>query len=390
MKALVLGLGFQGKAVIHDLETGDMFDSVLAADLDTTAAGAYVAQAGLRKTTVRPLDAKKPDALAAMIRDAGASVVICMLPPQFTYPVAKAALDAALPFVSTSYTDAAADLDAEARAKGVAILPEMGMDPGIDLVLCRKAISELDTVYGLYSYGAGVPEPACRDTNPIRYKLTWTFEGVLNAYMRPARYLEGGQEKSIPAGRIFREANTHLLEVPGVGPMEGYYNGDAVSYIRRFDLGDSVRDMGRFALRWPGHCDFWSKLSDLGFLDDTPLTVAGARITPRDFMVSHLGPRLRFAENERDLVIVMVQARGLKDGKPRTVTLRLLDYRDLDTGLFAMNRTVGYTAAIGARMLLDGTISAKGVLNPARDVPPDALLAALARRGMNVTRDISE
>ena len=29
----------------------------------------------------------------------------------------------------------------------------------------------------------------------------------------------------------------------------------------------------------------------------------------------------------------------------------MIDYRDLDTGLTAMSRTVGYTASIGAQMI---------------------------------------
>ena len=51
----------------------------------------------------------------------------------------------------------------------ITILPEMGMDPGIDLVLARLAVDELDTVYGLYSYGAGLPEPACAEANPLHF-----------------------------------------------------------------------------------------------------------------------------------------------------------------------------------------------------------------------------
>ena len=34
--------------------------------------------------------------------------------------------------------------------------------------------------------------------------------------------------------------------------------------------------------------------------------------------------------------------------------LQVIDYRDLDTGLMAMNRMVGFPAAIAARMIADG------------------------------------
>ncbi len=51
------------------------------------------------------------------------------------------------------------------------------MDPGIDLVLLGEAVRSLDHVEEIISYGAGFPEPEATD-NPLKYKVTWTFEGV--------------------------------------------------------------------------------------------------------------------------------------------------------------------------------------------------------------------
>jgi saccharopine dehydrogenase-like NADP-dependent oxidoreductase len=84
------------------------------------------------------------------------------------------------------------------------------------------------------------------------------------------------------------------------------------------------------------------------------------------------------------MVILRVQARGVKDNRKRTVTYDLIDYRDLEHGFFAMNRTVGYTTSIGAQMILDKTISIPGVLTPARHVPPRRLLDELKKRGMHI------
>ena len=264
------------------------------------------------------------------------------------------------------------------------------MDPGIDLVLGRMAVDELDVVHGMYSYGAGLPEPACATDNPLHYKITWTFDGVLKAYKRPARVLRNAQEVSIPGDEIFREEHGHTVEMAGLGPLEAYPNGDAIHYIGVFNLGPEVRDMGRFALRYPGHRRFWSVMAEMGFLDDAPLPVDGGAISPRQFLVRHLTPKLQFAGDERDMVVLRVNAWGLKDGRQRQVTYNLIDYRDLATGLFAMNRTVGYTASIGARMILTGHITAPGVLSPTRDVPPRDLLRELKARGMKLDHRVEE
>ncbi len=388
MKALVLGMGLQGKAVVHDLERSEIISEVVAADTEAEKAKIHVERAGYRKVRVVPFTAGQPEPLEQLIRETRPQVLICMLPPDFQPSLARASIAAGVPYVSSSYTGTLMDLDAAAKAHGVALLPEMGMDPGIDLILGKLAVEELDAVYGMNSYGAGLPEPACAGDNPIGYKITWTFEGVLKAYMRPARLLKDGLEISIPSGRIFHRQYGHVLEVPGVGVLDAYPNGDAVRYIEVFGLGKELKDMGRYAMRWPGHNPFWDVMAELGFMGDTPVRIGGADIPPRRFLVEHLTPRLQFRDTERDMVIIRVEAWGLKEETPRRVTYELTDYRDLATGLFAMNRTVGFTTSIGAQLILAGKITKAGVLSPVRDVPHRVVLQELEQRGMHIQRRV--
>jgi len=389
LKALLLGLGLQGKAVAHDLERSLFIHEIIAADLEAEKTRDYLSRHDYKKVRVVSLDASQEEEMRRLVRESGAQIAISMLPITFGYRAARAALDAGIPYVSSNYTGQVAELQHEALEKGITILTEMGMDPGDDLLLGRMAISELDEVRGFYSYGGGLPEPSCAD-NPIRYKITWTFDGVLKSYVRPALILRDGKEISISGTDIFKEKYVHSVEVPEIGKMEAYPNGDAVKYMDIFGLGKKVKHMGRFGLRWPGHCQFWRVMVDLAFLEETPENLDGISISPRRFLVRHLEPRLQFQEKERDLVIIQVQAWGLKDGREKTITYRLLDYRDLATGLFAMNRTVGYTASIGAQMILSGKIRKPGVLSPAKDVPVREVLRELEARGMKISRQVEE
>lgn len=389
MKALVMGMGMQGKAVVHDLEQSAIVGEVVVADSQAENARAYVGRKGFRKVQVVGLDAAQPEAVDRLVRETKPQVLICMLPPNFQPALARAAIRAGVHYASSSYTGALTELDGAAREKGVTLLPEMGMDPGIDLILGRLAVDELDVVHGLRSYGAGLPEPACKGDNPIGYKITWTFEGVLKAYMRPARLLRDGKEIAIPAGQIFRPENGHAFEVPGVGAMDAYPNGDALHYIEVFGLGPELREMGRYAMRWPGHNPFWNAMAELGFLDETPRRIGGVDLSPRRFVVEHLAPRLQFEDTERDLVVIRVEAWGLKGGQPRRATYELVDYRDLSTGLFAMNRTVGFTTSIAAQLVLSGQIRKAGLLNPARDLSAAAVAEELKKRGMRIERRVN-
>lgn len=52
-----------------------------------------------------------------------------------------------------------------------------------------------------------------------------------------------------------------------------------------------------------------------------------------------------------------------------------------------MNRTVGYTASIGAQMILRGDIRKRGLLSPLSDVPTDMFFTELRQRGITVQRE---
>ena len=85
-----------------------------------------------------------------------AQAVIALLPHTFRAPIARQAVNSGIHYVDASYPDGAYDaLAPKAAAARVAILPEMGLDPGIDLLLARQAVSELDVVTRLDSYGGG-------------------------------------------------------------------------------------------------------------------------------------------------------------------------------------------------------------------------------------------
>jgi saccharopine dehydrogenase-like NADP-dependent oxidoreductase len=148
--------------------------------------------------------------------------------------------------------------------------------------------------------------------------------------------------------------------------------------------------MERFAMRYPGHADFWYRLIKLGFTDDAPVAVGGCNVSPRQFLVDFLTPKLQFGERERDVAIIRVTARGVKNGAPKRITYELIDYRDLSSGLFAMNRTVGFTTSIGAQMILSGAITDAGVLSPIRHVDPHRLIEELGARGIRISCRESE
>jgi len=95
---------------------------------------------------------------------------------------------------------------------------------------------------------------------------------------------------------------------------------------------------------------------------------------------------LQYQENERDIAAVRVVVEGVKDGKYKRVIYQMIDRRDLYTGLMATQRTVGFTASIGAQMILRGDSKQRGLLTPIRDIPSDIFIAELRKRGIQIQR----
>ena len=385
MNILVLGVGLQGQAAVVELADSPEVEGVVAADADGEGLARFLNELGAEKVRGVTVDAADEDKVGALMEDVDA--VVHLLPPGFREGMARLAVAHGCHFVDASYAlPAYQELHEAAVAAGVAILPELGLDPGIDLVLMGEAARELDTVRRFVSYGAGIPEPAAAD-NVLRYKISWSFAGVLRSYHRPATVVGEGRALTVPAGEIFAPEHGHMVAVAGLGELEAFPNGDVRPFLERLGIEREVREAGRYTLRWPGHSAFWYRLARLGFLGEEPVTVGGQEVIPQQFLHDLLAPRLEYGPDERDVAYVAVEAEGVRAGRPHRVRYQVLDFRDLKTGLLAMQRTVGFTAGIGAQMLLRGEIPGKGLLSPLTDVPAGPLFAALRRRGIRIERD---
>lgn len=388
MRVLVLGgAGLQGRAALQDLVRSKGVSRIIAADASLDGLKGASAWLDLSRVEQMVVDASDVEALTELFRS-GVDVVIDLLPAQFIPKVLEAAALANVHVVNTMYASSIPDVFRElATQSGITILPEMGLDPGIDLILCGYGVSQLDEVHELHSFCGGFPERISAD-NPLSYKITWTWDGVLKSYKRPARFLREGRVQEVDAANIYKPEWVSSLEFPSVGQLEAILNGDAVVFAERLGLLGKLKNTTRYSLRWPGHSQLWLDLSRLGFLSDEPVPGLEGGVTPHQFMVKHLAPRLQYGDNERDLVVMRNTIVGERDGDRLVLEYDLLDVREPHTGLFAMNRTVGFTASIAAQMIGRKEITKTGVLSPVVDVPYVPFLDALRERGIVIRETI--
>jgi len=396
MSLLLLGAGgIQGTAALYDLARSPGVQPIIAADNRPEGIRARLGEWKLRNVDVVKVDANDRGQIGSLMERA--EMVVNLLPSSFSLPVARLATEKGVSLVDSGYVvdpsrmsepatqKTLADLDKAAKRAGVTILRECGFDPGIDLLLCGQAARELDVIREVKTYGSGFPESEAAN-NPLKYKITWTFDGVLKSYFRGGRYLQDGAVRAFAPEEEFAPGHVHSRIFPPFGELESYPNGDSLALADELGIRDTVASFGRFVSRWPGHAAFWYRLANLGFLGDNPIRVGDVSISPRAFLAALLEPQLHLAPNERDVAFIVVEMKGFRDGKPRRIVYQMIDRRDLATGFLAMQRTVGFTASIGAQLIMSGVIAGKGVISPLRDVPFDRFVQELKHRGIEITR----
>jgi saccharopine dehydrogenase-like NADP-dependent oxidoreductase len=156
MKVLVLGgCGIQGRAALYDLSRNNDVGRITCADIQPELFRSFD-YIDSTKIQVTRIDANDRDMLASIMGEEH-DIVIDFLPPAFTRGVAESAIESGVNLVNTNYAYDILDLNTTAQEKGIAIAPECGLDPGIDLVIYQHGLKHFDEVYKINSQPVIIP-----------------------------------------------------------------------------------------------------------------------------------------------------------------------------------------------------------------------------------------
>jgi len=206
-------------------------------------------------------------------------------------------------------------LNAQAVAKGITIVPDCGLAPGMVNVLAQYGIGQLDTVSAVRMFVGGLPQ---QPQPPLNYQIVYSLEGVLDYYTTLSWVLRDSKRQQV---RALSERET--VDFGGaVGPLEAFHTAGGLSTMP-FRYEGKIPSMEYKTLRYPGHAHIMEAIRDLGLLSLDPIDVKGAKVVPRDVVVAAIGPKLKKPEG-RDLVALRVIVAGTKNGAPRTLCRRSL------------------------------------------------------------------
>lgn len=431
---LVLGAGrMAGPLVCYLLEQSGVqvkVASLLASDAEKVVGGHARGQA-------EALDVTDTRALRAVVSDTAVDVVVGFVPPACLADVAKTCIEAEKPLVTAAYADDELKaLDEAAKTKGILILTEMGLDPGIDHMSAIRSIHKIQReggkVVSFYSVCGAIPAMES-SLNPFGYKFAWEPRGALNAAKRSARYLMEGQEVDVPTGRLFEHYT--LKHVEGLGYFENYPNKDSLPYMEIFGI-PTARTMYRGTLRYIGWGETLKKLIEIGMLDEKERNDLGQlsyrellceltglsddenlkenlaghlRIdkdsavmkrlewfdllsnsplpleegSPFDVLLEKMLEKLGYEDGERDMIILQdeIVAEYPKRKQKERFTETLIAY-GTPGGDTALAKTVGVPAGIATKLILQGRINLTGVHIPVAPAIYEPVLEELEKEGI--------
>ncbi len=442
---LVLGAGQSSSFLIsHLLELADEKHwFVQVGDLDLELARQRID--GHHHGTALKFDINDASLRSPLVEQA--DVVINMLPPAFQGLIALECVQHGTHMISVSYRDQAIrDLEPDALRKGVLLLCELGLDPGIDymsaMALIQRIRGEGGKIEAFCSYGSGIPAPD-QEHNPLKYVVTWNPRNVAMGGEEGAQYMERGKIKLVPHHNVFH--HTWSVEVEGIGLLEAYANRDSMAYLENFGL-EGVQTMIRGTLRYPGWSETWSQIVALGLPNETlkiprlaqrtyrevtemflPLNITESSVEQRTarflgisptgiimdklrwfglfcdepigcrgetaaaMLVHMLQTRLRLESGDRDMVVLVHELDvSYPDGsKPPERVTSTLTAVGQPGGFTAMSRTVGLPTAIAARLLLEDKLSLIGCQIPTHPSIYQPVLSELAAAGLAFTEQVT-
>ena len=370
-------------------------------------------------------------------------LAVSLLPWQFHPQVARACLNQGKHMVTTSYVkEEMAALDAEAKAKGVILFNELGVDPGIDHMTAMQVIDRVQGEGGeittFQSYCGGLPAPEAND-NPFGYKFSWSPRGVLLAGLNNAKYRRDAKVVEVPGQELFDHVWPVTVGIEGTETaLEGYPNRDSMPYTETYGI-DPREVMFRGTLRFRGWCaamkqvarigwlrtdgiegfegktfadltalligaDNTSNLADklashlgiaadgpeiskmewLGLLGDGPLPDEKA---PVDILTAHMLERMSYNEGERDLLVLQHTFVAEFPDRTEHITSTMIDF-GIPGGDSSMNRTVGLPAAVAVRFILEDRFNQPGVVVPVMKDFYEPAIEELQRLGIQFTEEV--
>ncbi|HXF99495.1 MAG TPA: saccharopine dehydrogenase C-terminal domain-containing protein [Bacteroidota bacterium] len=381
MKYVVLGAGMMGGAAAYDLATRNPNDEIILADINIQQAKTTASAIGPNVKPVR-VDVNNTRDVVKLIEGSGA--VISAVSYSVNYHMTRAAIEAGVHMCdlggNNDIVEKQLTLDQAAKERGVTIVPNCGLAPGLINILAMEGSKEFDQLDSIHLRVGGLPQ---NPRPPLYYQIVFSVEGLINEYVEKAMVIQDGELKLI-------DPMSGLEDIefpPPFGILEAFNTSGGLSTLTKVFAG-KVRNLDYKTIRYKGHCEKFKTLLDLGFATNEPMMVGGSVKTNREFFADLLRKKLDYGD--KDVVLARATITGRTKTAEKTLVYEFIDYYDDATKMTAMMRTTAFPTSIVAQMLAHGVITERGVMAPELCVPGKLMIDELAKRNLKITKKVTE
>lgn len=380
MKYTVIGAGMMGSAAAYDLAMANTGDEIILADINLQQATQAAKSIGTNVKPIR-LDVNSHKELVKVL--AGSGAVISAVSYSVNYQITRAAIEAGVHVCDLGGNDDVVDkqltLDADAKQRGVTIIPNCGLAPGLIDILAVQGAKEFDELDSIHLRVGGLPQ---NPRPPLFYQIAFSVDGLINEYVEKAAVIRDGALMHIDPMSDLEE-----IEFKEIGTLEAFNTSGGISTLTELMRG-RVRNLDYKTIRYRGHCEKFRTLLELGFATNEPIMVGGSVKTNRELFAELL--RKKLDHGDKDLVVARATITGRRRDIEKTLVYEFVDHYDDATRMTAMMRTTAFPTSIIAQMVAQGVITMRGVLPPEVCVPGDRMIAELGKRNVRITKRVTE
>jgi saccharopine dehydrogenase-like NADP-dependent oxidoreductase len=380
VKFAVLGAGMMGCATVHDLARSKQVSEILVADYDLRRAKEVASKYGASKAKAVFADVRDSAALARRLAPYH-SVLNCT---QYYWNLAvmKAALTARVNYLDLGglfyTTRKQLKLDAAFRKIGKLAVLGIGSAPGIANVMAAYLAQQLDRVrfVGVYN--------GARDfqTYPDALAFGFSIATILDELTIPPMTFSKGKFEQ---RRRFSGAEEITFPPPiGKLVMRHSIHSEVATLPISFRT-KGVRE-ACFKINYePSLMEAVETLAAIGLLDQKPVQVGNASVSPRVVLETLLKMRPPSGKTPKDLETIRVIVRGTKDKKNKVLSLDATAKYTGKPDFSAVARDTGFPISVAAQMIARGSITATGVRPPETAIPAREFLQEMDRRGIRIS-----
>jgi saccharopine dehydrogenase (NAD+, L-lysine-forming) len=380
---LIIGAGGVGRVVAHKVaQNRDVFEKIILASR-TKAKCDLIASEIDGEIITESVNADSSDEVIKLIEKYNPKIVVNVALPYQDLAIMEACIKTGVHYLDTAnyehpdtahfeYKEQWAKNEAFKEAGILGVLGS-GFDPGVTNVFIAYAQKHyFDEIHY-------VDILDCNDGDH-GYHFATNFNPEINIREVTAdgRYWENGEWKTIPA--LSQKID---WDYPEVGVRDSYliYHEEMESLVKNIPHLKRMRFFMTFSQNYLTHLKV---LENIGMTSIEAIDFKGQKIVPLEFLSAILPDPSTLGARTKGKTNIGVYVTGIKDGAEKTVYIyNVAEHEEAyrDTKANGVSFTTGVPAMIGAKLVLEGKWSGKGVFNM-EEFDPDPFMAELNLRGL--------